>query len=128
MSAKYDDARDEFAEALMSWTRDRFVAQLVSREYIFSATHRVAADLKGQVGEPVELTGRRVSKGWLRAASPTFKELNGPEVVALVIHRKALDGKRATLVAYLDQVERFPMKPNGGDLILDLPEQGILRL
>lgn len=129
MSGKYDAGRDAFADGRLSWTRDKIVAHLVSAAYVFSAKHTDRRDLKGLVGDPVVLTGRSVSAGWVRAAAMTFKQVSGADVVGVIIRRDVLnDDKGSTLLAYLNEVDRFPMKTNGGDIEIRPPEQGLFRV
>lgn len=128
MNAKYDVAREAFATADLSWMRDRIVLQLVSREYKFSAAHRAVGELTGLVGRWVELADKTVAGGWLSAKNVVFREVSGPEVVAIVVRRQALEASRNTLIAYLDEIERFPVTLNGGDIELEIPQPGLLRL
>lgn len=128
MNGKYDTARDAFGDGTLSWTKDRIVAQLVSAQYLYSARHRDARDLRGLVGEAVELSGKSIAAGWVKASSLVFRQVSGPEVVALVIRRQADEEMRKTLIVYLGDVDRFPIKPNGGDIQVDIPSGGIFRV
>jgi hypothetical protein len=131
MSSKYNAARRAFGEGSLSWTRDRIVAQLVSAEYKFNETHATDTWLAGRVGDPVELAERSVAAtGHVRAKQMIFRAVRGPQVVALAIYRAPGEGSKQprTLIAYIDDVEAFPMMPNGGDILIDMPEQGIFRV
>ena len=140
MSGKFNAARAAFGEGTLSWTRDRIVAQLVSAAYKFNEQHAVAASLTGKVGAAVELTGKSVTgKGWLRAANLAFPRVKGETVVAIALHRAPAAGsaQQATLIVFLDDIHAdpkdpssmaFPMVPNGGDILVSVPEQGIFRI
>lgn len=129
MSLKYHAGRDGFADGRIAWTRDKFVAHLVSAAYVASETHTDARDLKGLIGEPVVLSGKSVrGGGWLRAAKIVFRQVSGPDAVAIVIRRDAGAERERTLIAYLDDIEKFPMKLNGGDVEIEVPETGLLRI
>ena len=127
MSGKYTEAREAFGAGDLSWTRDRIVAQLVSGAYVFAPVHRGAGALTGLIGEPVVLTGKSVKDGWASSARLTFRQVSGPDAVALVLRRDGGEGQ-STLIAYLDQIERFPMKLNGGDIAIDAPDKGFFRV
>ena len=130
MSGKYNSGRQAFGEGTLSWTRDRIVAQLVSAAYRFNESHAVASTLTGKVGAPVELSAKSITKGYARAANLMFARVAGDKVIAVVLHRVPATGsaQAATLIAYLDDIAAFPMMPNGGDILVDLPEQGIFRI
>lgn len=128
MSGKYDLARELFGDGLLSWTKDRIVAQLVSAEYVYLAKHRDARDLRGLVGAAVVLNGKSIAGGWAKADTLLFRQVSGPEVVALVIRRDAAEEKRKSLIVYLDDIERFPMTPNGGDIEVEIPAAGLFRV
>lgn len=126
MSHKYAAARQAFGEGALSWSNDKIVAQLVSAEYVCNpVAHRDAKSIKGAIGAPVELTGKSIKDGWAKAGSITFKAVSGPDAYAIVLHRA---GEEKTLIAYLDQIDRFPMKLNGGDVIIATPETGFFRI
>lgn len=129
MSGKYDAARDAFGDGKLSWTRDRIVAQLVSADYAFNPRHTDRRDLKGLLGTPVVLTGRAMERGWAKALDIVFKQVSGgADAAAVVIRRDGAEEKSTTLIVHLDQVEGFPMKTNGGDIIARVPAQGLFRV
>lgn len=128
MSLKYNAGRDAFAEGRLSWSRDKIVAHLVSAAYVASDAHTDVRDLKGLIGEPVVLTGKSVRDGWLRAAKIIFQQVSGPDAVAIVIRRETAAERDKVLIGYLDDIEKFPMKLNGGDVEVLVPERGLLRI
>lgn len=132
MSGKYNAARQAFGEGSLSWTKDRIVAQLLGAAYRYSATHTTAAALNAKVGAAVELSDKSIREGYARAAQLVFARVTGDQqVVAMAIHRESPAGsaKPATLIAYIDGIEHFPMTPNGGDILVDLPQKlGVFRL
>lgn len=126
MSGKYGAGRQRFGEGRLDWRSQPLVAQLVSAAYIFNPAHKTGADITGAVGKPVELTGKTIENGWAKCASIAFRDVKGEEVDAIVIR---CDGPgEQTLVVYLDAIDRFPMKPNGGDILVAVPPQGLFRL
>jgi hypothetical protein len=129
MSGRYDRAREEFGKGALSWTKQRIVAQLLSREYVFSAAHTDRRDLRGLIGNALELTHLQIPNGWARCANLVFREVRGQApVVAIVFRREAPEEKDKTLIAYIDQVSGFPMMPNGGDILVDTPDPGFFRI
>lgn len=126
MSGKYAAGRQRFGEARCDWPKDNIVAQLVSAEYIFNPLHKTGADLTGAVGKPVALTGKSIENGWAKCNNLVFAQVTGPDVVAIVLR---CEGRaEATLIAYLDGIDNFPMKPNGGDILVAVPADGLFRL
>jgi len=121
MSGKYNAARNAFAEKRLSWTQDRILAQLLSAEYRFREDHS-PDDLTGTVGEPIELSGKEVDDGWLFAATLKFEQVRGPEVLAIVFYSDSL------LIEYHNEIENFPMFPNGGDIEVSILRPGIVRI
>jgi hypothetical protein len=131
MSGKYDVAREGFGDGTISWTKDKIVAQLVTREYVFDPKHKDARTLKGALGAPLTLSGKSIPGGWAKADNMIFKEMPGDgqiEVVAMVIRRDAKEENRKTLIVHLTDIEKFPMKPNGGDILIDVPASGLFRI
>lgn len=128
MSGKYNAARDAFGDGRLSWTGAKIVAQLVSAAYAFKETHTDARDLKGHVGKPVELTGKSIKDGYAKAANIRFNQVTGDDVVAIVLRRESAEERDKTLIVYLDQIAQFPMKPNGGDIVIDAPANGFFRV
>jgi hypothetical protein len=129
MSLKYDAAREAFGSGTLSWPKDTIVAQLVTRAYVADAKHGDARSLKGLAGAAVVLSAKSIPAGWAKCANLVFAQVPaGEEVVAIVIRREAKEENRKTLVAYLDDVPKFPMKPNGGDILVDVPAQGLFRI
>ncbi len=130
MSGKYNEGREAFLAGDLSWTRDEIVAQLVSKEYVFSEGHK-ARDLKGRIGKPVSLDGRTSTAGWAKSKLIVFKAVSGPEVAAVVFLRET---KGQLLIAHIDEIVDaegkpvFPMTPNGGDIEVEAPEKGFFRL
>lgn len=130
MSGKYDYGRELMADGSLSWTRDRIVAQLVSREYAFDVRHRDARSLKGLLGTAVVLANKSVPAGWAKSDHLVFKEVSGKpddEAVAMIFRRDSKEAARSTLIAYLDSFDRFPMRLNGGDILVDMPAPGFFR-
>lgn len=127
MSAKYDAARQAFGEGTLSWTRDRLFGQLLGSDYVFSEKHTTPAQLgSARIGDPVELTGKTIARGYARCGTIAFKRVPGPrQAVAYAIYRDhpASNGGQL-LVAFIDGVDGFPMLPNGGDILIDPPETG----
>lgn len=130
MSGKYIAARDGFGAGSLSWTDDRIVAQLLSAAYRFDEEHTDASDLSGKVGAPIELTDKTLDEGCACCAKLLFREVRGDEVVAVVFHREPTGRSKqsATLIVYIDNIANFPMMPNGGDIIIDIDDDGIFRV
>lgn len=128
MSGKYTAAREAFGNGDLSWTRDRIVAHLVSADYVFAPLHTLADLQKDLIGEPVVLTAKSNTGGWLSSARLVFRQVSGPDAVAIVLRRDSALEKERTLIAYLNEIERFPMKLNGGDIQIDVPDKGYFRI
>ena len=128
MSLKYNAARDAFGDGRMSWTAAKIVAQLVSAEYLATERHTDARDLKGLVGSPLVLSGKSIKDGWCTAAQMRFEQIRGGTVTALVIRRDAEAEHDKTLIVYLNDIKDFPMKTNGGDIVVDVPAKGLFRV
>jgi len=125
MSAKYHEGRDAFALAQISWEKSDVVAELVSLEYVFNPDHQASAKPLKVVGKQEGVDGRSVGGGgWARCSKLVFRQVSGPQVRA-VVFRLAGDG---TLIFYCDEVANFPMRPNGGDIEIDVPERGLFRV
>lgn len=126
MSGKYTAGRQRFGEARLDWRTQNMVAQLVSVGYIFNPAHKTGADIKAAVGKPEPLTGTLIENGWAKCNTMTFRQVRGEEVGGVVIR---CDGpSEHTLICFIDGLENFPMKPNGGDIIVTVPPQGLFRL
>src|SRR5512141_1322519 len=111
MSGKFLAARDAFGEGTLSWTDDDIRAQLVSGAYVFD---EASQRLSNTVGDSVPVTGRTMANGWARAAQMLFRQVKGPVVKGVVFYRN--DG---LLIMHCDNVQDFPMQPNGGDILVD---------
>lgn len=129
MSGKYIAAREQLGAGSLSWTGERILAQLVSDAYQFDERHHSAADLTGKIGEPVELTGKSVSGGWAHCANLEFRQVRADrDAVALVVYRAGSKSRPATLIVHLDQIDSFPLRPNGGNILLEVSaDQGLFR-
>lgn len=126
MSGKYDAGRDALGSAEISWTAHAIMAQLVAETYAFDPAHGAPADIIGLVGKPVELAGKSLERGWARANNIIFRQVTGARVGAIVLWRENAGGQ--TLIAHIDGIHRFPMTPNGGDIRIDVPAQGLFRI
>lgn len=131
MSGKYDSARQGFGDGSLSWTKDKFIAQLVTAGYVFDAKHANAQSITGAIGVGISISGRQIPAGWAKCDQLIFKAVPGDgqtEVVAIVIHRESKESAHETLVVYLSDISNFPMRPNGGDIIIDVPSPGLFRV
>ena len=124
MSGKYDAGRDGFGAGNISWTRDRIMARLVSAAYQFDPSHTDLARIEGFVGPAAEVTGRSLSRGWAKANTIVFSQVRGSPVAGMIVWSEA----GSTLIFHHDQIDNFPMKTNGGDIHVDIPEKGLLRI
>ncbi len=130
-NGKYDAARDAFGAGALSWTGDKIVAQLVSREYVFDARHKDVRSIKGALGAALVLTEKSIAAGWVKCATLLFPQVTGDgkqDAVAIVFRRESSEASRATLIEYHDDIEHFPMKPNGGDIEVATPAPGWFRV
>lgn len=75
------------------------------------------------------LTGRRVINRWCRADPVIFGRVKGASAGAVVL-MKAFEGSQElpVLIAYIENIEGFPMKPNGGDIQVNWSTDGIFSI
>ena len=132
MSGKYTAGREAFGGGSLSWTADRIVAQLVGAGYRYNEGHGAESSLSAKIGAPAELSDKSIKRGYARCGQIVFERVSGNiQAAAIVIFRKPLPGNAQpdTLIVYLDGVNGFPITPNGGDILVDLPqEKGLFRL
>lgn len=125
MSGKYLVARNAFGDGDLSWSRDTIVAQLLSARYAFDERHeKVPADgFDGFVGNPLQLTNRRMNEGWCTCDEMVFGQVRGAVIVAILFYRMT-DGLP---IEYHTAADKFPITPNGGDIHIDVAAPGIFR-
>lgn len=113
MNRRYDSGRQAFGEGRLNWAKDDIVGFLVDATYRFSASHRTVQDLKsGVLKGPEPMDKREIKDGYASSAPAIFESVKG-EPVALIIAKA-----NATLIAYIDEIEGFPMKVNGVDIVV----------
>ena len=129
MSGKYDAARDAFGSAALSWTESRIVARLVSTAFLFNHAARDPAGLAGLLGEPVELEHKTLAAGWAGASTILFKQVAGAaKAGGIVLYSPADEGRGPVLIVHLNEIDKFPMQLNGGDIEIDVPDPGLFRI
>lgn len=128
MNTRYDAGRKAFGLRQIDWAAGEISAVLVSPEYKFQPSHRTLDALEGIIGQAIALSGRSVTDdGYMVAAPLRFqKVLSDKRATAVVIFHAA--GSRSTLIAYFDDIETFPIQPNGGDIDVEWPEGKLFRL
>lgn len=113
MNQRYNSARQAFGEGRLNWVKDEIVGYLVDASYQFSALHIAVQDLKkGVLAGPEPMDKRAIAGGYATSSPAIFESVKG-DPVALVIAKK-----NATLIAYIDEIEGFPVKVNGVDVVV----------
>ena len=124
MSGKYLVFRDSVATGALSWTADRFFAQLVSARFVFDERDQAISDIGNRVGAPVQMTNTRVLGGWCNADSLVFRSVSGgPEAAGVIFYRS--DG---LLVEYHVAIEGFPIMLPADIISIEMSEPGIFRV
>lgn len=118
MNQRYNAGREAFGEGRINWVRDDVVAYLVSAKYRFSVAHKTVQSLSGIVSGPVLLEKKKITDGYASAGQLMFGLVRSEdEIVALVLAKRD-----STLIAYLDEVEGFPLRSSGLDIAITLPK------
>ena len=114
MNGRYLAGRDAQAKGQIKWELDDIEAALVDvKKYQFKETHRIFSELVG-VLSGIKIEGRKVvDGGYCRAAEMHFPKVQGDEAGAVVIYQK-----NGPLLAYLDEIDKFPVRLNGGDIVV----------
>jgi len=118
----YDKARERYLLGQFNWMTDTVKTLLVSTQNytVNAATHEFLSDISGsaRIAGPVALTAKATAGGAADAADPTFTNVSGGAIGAVILYVD--NGTEATspLIAYLDTATGLPITPNGGDIII----------
>lgn len=119
MNQRYDRGREAFGEAEINWAKDQIVAYLVSNAYVPKVgKHRTVSDLSDIVAGPVALEGKTIKDGYAAAGQVVFEAVKAEAMIRAMVIAK----KNAALIAYMDEVTGFPMRSNGGDVVIATPK------
>lgn len=127
----YGGAREAFALKRIDWRADEVRPLLVhaARYDPDRDRHRVLADVpqvaRIALGGP--LNAKTVELGWCRAADAVLERTDG-ERVGLIVLVHWSDESERRLIAAIDTMAGLPFEPNGGDVILKWPREGIFQL
>ena len=114
MRLRYDAGREAFGQARLNWPQDDIVAYLVSDAYRPRASHKFAESLIGIIAGPESLQKRSIDDGYAKADAVLFPRVHGEkDAVGLVVARRD-----SVLIAYSDEIEDFPMRLNGSDILV----------
>ena len=95
--------------------------------YTYSAAHEFLSSLTGRVGTDQTLGSKTYTNGILDAADPTFPNVSGNTVEAVVLYLDTGVAGTSRLVAYLDTgVGNLPVTPNGGNIGIQWDAAGII--
>jgi hypothetical protein len=117
----YDNARELFATAGLSWTAATIKATLIdSGSYPFNATHTHYDDVSGGgiVATSSAFTAKTATGGACDAADVTFTAVSGASVEAILIWSDSGTPSTSPLIAWIDTATGLPITPNGGDIIV----------
>lgn len=106
------------------------VALIDTGTYTYSSAHEYYDDLSGVVGTPQTITTPALLNNiTFDGDSVTFTAVTGATVEALVIYKDTGTPSTSPLYAYIDtSVTGLPATPNGGDILVDWNEAGIITL
>lgn len=112
MSAPYNKALEQLAQAGVNLLTDDIRAMLVLSSYTYNATHVFVADL-GAVdnGRSAALAGKSVTDGVFDATDSTLDALASVASNALVIFRHTGSDATARLLWYIDSGVGIPFTP-----------------
>lgn len=120
-NALYDHGRDGFLNKEIGWKTDdirvilvdtdQYTPDLANHKFLSSvpAGSRIAT---GQVESRTSVAG--IADG----ADVTFASVTGPESEALVLYQHTGNDATSRLIAYMDDVDKLPVLPNGGDITI----------
>lgn len=114
MKLRYNSCREAFGEGRLNWPADDIVAYLLANEYRPKATDRFTKELTGVIAGPEPLRGRSIADGYAKADPALFRRVKDDrDASAVVIARRD-----SVLIAFSDEIDEFPMKLNGGDILV----------
>lgn len=131
-NALYAAAKEKFLRGEFDWLLEDFRAVLIDLDNYtvdFSADEFLDDIPSGaRVATSPNLSGKTVTAGVADAANLTFTNVSGARSEAVVIYRETGLATTSDLIAYLDEIDTFPVTPNGGNITLLFSEQGIFFL
>ena len=128
----YSIGADGFFLGQIAWERDDIQAILIDPDEYrpdVDGDETLSDIPAAAVLKTTLLTGRRVVNRWCRADSVIFGKVKGESAGAVVL-MKVFEGSQElpVLIAYIENIEGFPMKPNGGDVQVSWSPDGIFSM
>lgn len=127
---------DGFLEAVLrgevNWLGDNIRAVLVDTELYTAnkSTNKFLSDIPEAaiLYTSVNLSGKTATKGLAKADPAVFVSATGPQATAAVLYKHTGTPSTSRLIAYFEQANGLPVIPNGADVRVVWPDNGIFQL
>lgn len=129
---KYDGFLEAVLKGEVNWLGDNIRAVLIDKDMYTpnKATHNFLSNIPDPaiLYTSVNLSGKTATKGLAKADPATFINATGPSASAVVLYKHTGNAATSRLIAYYDQASGFPVIPNGADVRVVWPDNGIFQL
>lgn len=129
---KFDGFLEAVLKGEVNWLGDNIRAALVDTELYTAnkATHNFLSSIPDAaiLYTSVNLSGKTATKGLAKADPATFVNATGPAASAVVLYKHTGTSSTARLIAYFDSANGLPVIPNGADVRVVWPDNGIFQL
>ena len=131
-NALYTKYREKALTGEVDWVDDNIKVVLVdAADYTVNlATHDFLDDIPSgaRVATSGNLSGKTATNGAADADDVTFTAVSGDVSEALVIYKDSGSAATSPLIAYIDTATGLAVTPNGGDITVIWPAEGIFNL
>lgn len=128
----YDKYREKALTGAVDWLTDDIKVALVdAADYTVNlSTDEFLDDIPGAaiVATSGNLASKTATSGAADAADVTFAAVSGDVSEALVIYKDSGSAATSPLIAYIDTATGLAVTPNGGDITVVWPAEGIYSL
>ena len=128
----YTKYREKVLSADVDWLVDDIKVALVdAADYTVNiATHDFLDDIPGGaiVATSANLESKTATNGVADAADITFADVSGDISEALVVYKDTGVASTSPLIAYIDTATGLAVIPNGGDITVVWPAEGIFNI
>lgn len=129
---KFDNFLESVLKGEINWLGDNIRCVLVNKELYTAnkSTHKNLSDIPDAaiLYTSVNLSGKTATKGLAKADPATFVNATGPEASAVVLYKHTGTPSTSRLIAYFDSANGLPVIPNGADVRVVWPDNGIFQL
>lgn len=129
---KFDNYLEAALKGEVNWLGDNIRCVLVDTD-LYTAnkeTNKFLSDIPDAaiLYTSVNLSGKTATKGLAKADPAVFVNATGPKATAVVLYKHTGTAATSRLIAYFDQANGLPVIPNGADVRVVWPDNGIFQL